>query len=263
MILNTDLEVASDSVRTPFHGIGGRRDSLGGMTAKGIEVEIPDSSGRAMSGHAVLPEGASRGMVVIHELFGRQPEIDRVVDRFGAAGYAAVGPDVFAGTSRLACIRRSLATTASGEGPIAERIEAARRWLCERSGVEGSRVGVIGFCIGGGLALAVGRRFGAVSTNYGELPPDAVLRHSPPVIGCYGGRDRLFRRNAERLRKRMEALDKPAEVHVFPSAGHSFLTDGHHPIAFAITQPLMQIRWDPAVAEDGWRRILAFFERTL
>jgi carboxymethylenebutenolidase len=233
------------------------------MGTKGIEVEIPDARGQAMSAHAVLPAGASRGMVVIHELFGRQPEIDRVVERFGDAGYAAVGPDFFAGTSKPVCIRRSLATIASGEGPIAERIEAARQWLCERSGVDASHVGVIGFCIGGGLALAVGRRFGAVSTNYGDLPPDEVLRHSPPVIGCYGGRDRLFIRNAERLRERMDALDKPAEVHVFPSVGHSFLTDGHHPIAYALSWPLMQIRWDPAVAEDGWRRILTFFERTL
>jgi carboxymethylenebutenolidase len=232
------------------------------MTA-GIEVSIPSTFGPALPARAVLPEGATRGVVVIHELFGRQPEIDRVVERLGAAGYAAVGPDFFAGTWTPVCIRRSLATIASGEGPMAERIDDARRWLCERAGVPGERVGVIGFCIGGGLALAVGRRFAAVSTNYGDLPPAEVLRHSPPVIACYGGRDRAFARNAVRLRERMDALDKPAEIHVFPRVGHSFLTDGHHPLARALTWPLMQIRWDPEVAEDGWRRILAFFDRTL
>lgn len=202
-------------------------------------------------------------MVVIHEVFGRQPEIDRVVDRFGAAGYAAVGPDFFADTWTPICIRRALATIGSGEGPMADRIDEARRWLCERSGVSPERVGVIGFCLGGGLALAVGRHFGAVSTNYGDLPPAKVLREGPPVIGCYGGRDRMFARNAKRLRARLDELDKPGEIHVFPSVGHSFLTDGHHPLARTLTWPLMQIRWDPEVAEDGWRRILSFFDRTL
>jgi carboxymethylenebutenolidase len=232
------------------------------MAALGIEVEIPSSAG-AMSARAALPDGATRGIVVIHEIFGRQPEIDRVVDRFGGAGYAAVGPDFFAGAWKPVCIRRALATIGSGEGPMAERIDEARRWLCERTSVAPERVGVIGFCLGGGLALAVGRRFGAVSTNYGDLPPAEVLRESPPVIACYGGRDRMFRRNAERLRERMDALAKPAEIHVFPSVGHSFLTDGHHPVASVLTWPLMHVRWDPAVAEDGWRKILGFFDRTL
>lgn len=228
----------------------------------GIEAEIPSPTG-SMSARAVLPNGAVRGMVVIHEIFGRQPEIDRVVERFGAAGYAAVGPDFFAGMSKPTCIRRSLATIGSGEGPMAERIDDARRWLCERSGVDEGRVGVIGFCIGGGLALAAGRRFAAVSTNYGDVPPTEVLRGSPPVIACYGGRDRVFTRGAETLRKRMDALGEPVEIHVFPSVGHSFLTDGHHPVARTLSWPLLQIRWEPAVAEDGWRRILAFFDRTL
>lgn len=231
----------------------------------GTEVHFPDAPGSPMPAYAAVPEGVERGMVVIHELFGRQPEIDRVVERFAEAGYAAVGPDLFAGTNKLACIRRSLATIGSGEGLMAERIEHARHWLCEQTGVEPGRVGVIGFCIGGGLALAVGRHYGGVSTNYGDLPPAEVLQESPPIIGCYGGRDRMFRRNAKRLPERMAELGKgdQVETHVFPTVGHSFLTDGRHPVPTLLTRPFLQIRWDPEVAEDGWRKIMAFFERTL
>jgi carboxymethylenebutenolidase len=228
----------------------------------GVDVEIP-WSGASMPGYAALPEGATRGVVVIHEIFGRQPEIDRVVERFAAAGYAAVGPDLFHDGSRLGCIRRALATIASGEGPIAERITEAQRWLIAQANLDEARVGVIGFCMGGGLALAVGRQFGAVSTNYGDLPPAELLRGSPPIIGCYGGRDRVFRRNGERLRERMKPLGGQPEIHMFPTAGHSFLTDGHHPIANAASWPLFQIRWDPQVAEEGWTKILAFFDQTL
>lgn len=231
----------------------------------GVDVEIPRSqrSARPMPGYAALPEGVERGVVVLHEILGRQPEVDRVVERFAEAGYAAVEPDIFYEGTKLGCIRRSLATIRSGTGPIAERIEDARRWLCEEAGLDGARVGVIGFCLGGGLALALGPSYAAVSTNYGLLPPAEVLRGSPPVIGCYGGHDRSFRRNARRMPARLAEVGVEAEAHLFPSVGHSFLTDGDHPFVRAATWPLLSIRWDPEVAEEGWAKIMAFFERTL
>lgn len=228
----------------------------------GVDVEIP-SAGASMPGYAALPSGATRGVVVLHEIFGRQPDIDRVVERFATAGYAAVGPDLFHDGSQLGCIRRALATISSGEGPFAERIGEAQRWLVANAKLDEARVGVIGFCLGGGLALAVGRRFAAVSTNYGDLPPAAVLRGSPPIIGCYGGRDRIFARNAKRLRERMESLGEQPEIHVFPTVGHSFLTNGHHPITKVVSWPLLHVRWDPEVAEAGWTKILAFFDQSL
>jgi carboxymethylenebutenolidase len=229
----------------------------------GADVRIP-SGDRTTPAYAAVPAGATRGVVVIHEIYGRAPDIDRVVDRFAAAGYAAVGPNLFADASKPVCIRRALATISSGEGPFAERLDDAKRWLAAEAGLDEQRIGVIGFCIGGGLALAVGRRFGAVSTNYGDVPPEEVLRGAPPIIACYGGRDRLFRRNGERLSKRMNVLGQAApEVHTFPSAGHSFLTDGYHPIATVLSWPLFHVRYDPSVAEEGWGKILGFFERTL
>lgn len=229
----------------------------------GTDVEIPCRGGANMPGYAALPADAKRGVVVIHEILGRQPEIDRVVERFAAAALAAVGPDLFHASPRIGCIRRSLATIASGEGPMANRIFDAQRWLCERTSLQPQRVGVIGFCLGGGLALAVGREFGVVSSNYGDLPPVEVLREGPPVIGCYGGRDRIFGRNADRLRERLNGVGRESEVHTFPTVGHSFLTDGDHPIAVALTWPLFQIRYDPSVAEHAWGEILGFFDRTL
>ena len=232
----------------------------------GVDVEIPRArpSARPMPGFAALPEGVERGVVVIHEILGRQPEIDRVVERFAEAGYAAVEPDIFYEGTKLGCISRSLATIASGEGAIAERIEDARVWLCDQAKLDARRVGVIGFCLGGGLALAVGAKgYGAVSTNYGDIPPQEVLRGSPPVIGCYGGRDRVFGRNAERMPKRLAQVGVEAEAHLFPTVGHSFLTDGDHPVVRASTWPLFRISWDPQVAAEAWAKILAFFDRTL
>jgi carboxymethylenebutenolidase len=230
---------------------------------RGTDIEILRPGGANLPGYVALPADARRGVVVIHEIFGRQPEIERVVERFAKAGYAAVMPDLFHAGSKVGCIRRSRATIAPGKGPKADSIWAAQRWLCDAAKLPESHVGVIGFCIGGGLALAVGREFGVVSTNYGDLPPVDVLRGSPPIIACYGGKDVLFRGKAARLRERMNVIGGELEVHTFPTAGHAFLTDGDHPIASALTRPLMQVHYDPAVAEDAWQKILAFFERTL
>ena len=89
-----------------------------------------------MPGYAALPSSAGRGMVVIHELLGRQPEVDRVVERLADAGFAAVEPDLFHGAGRLGCIRRALATISKGKGPMADKIFAARDWLCAEADPE-------------------------------------------------------------------------------------------------------------------------------
>jgi len=61
-------------------------------------------------------------------------------------------------------------------------------------------------CIGGGFALAAGRGWSAVSTNYGDIPPRDVLRGVAPVVGCYGGRDRKFGGNGALLKQHLAVL---------------------------------------------------------
>jgi carboxymethylenebutenolidase len=219
--------------------------------------------GRGLPAYAARPAGARRGAVVLHEILGRQPEIDRVVERFARSGYAAVAPDLYADGPTLACVRRLMLASATGEGRPVEVVRAARRWLCETTGLPEGSVGLIGLCLTGGLVLAMGHGWGAVSTNYGAPPRPARLAGLPPVIACYGGRDRLFAHFAPRLEKNLAAAGVPAEVHTFPTVGHSFLTDGDHPVAAFLGRPLFQIRYDPAVAEEAWSRIFAFLERHL
>lgn len=210
--------------------------------------------------HVVVPPGARRAVVVLHEIFGIQPEILRVCERFAAVGWAAVAPDLYA-HGKLSCLQAGMAMLKTGQGPLAERIAGVRDWLAATHGIPAASVGVVGFCLGGGFALAVGSRFAAVSANYGEVPKDAALDGCAPTIACFGGRDRLFAPKAPRLEATLKRLGVPHEVHVFPDVGHSFLTDGHHPIASALGWPLLQVSYNPATAEVAWERILAFLGR--
>lgn len=249
------------------------------MATRTVDETLPAlGDAPAVAVYAQLPDPCRRGVVVLHEIFGRQPEIDRVVARFAAAGYAAVAPDLFAAPERIPggfkpldfvaasrplCISRAVRDLGRGEGPSFARIRRARAWLCEQSGLEPAAVGLIGFCFGGGFALAAGAGFGAVSTNYGPVPTTGAMTGIGPVIGCYGGNDFAFRSAPRQLRDRLRPLGIEPEIHVVDGAGHSFLTDGHHPIGRALSWPLMRIGFRGELAEQGWAHILAFFDRQL
>lgn len=214
--------------------------------------------------YAALPEGARRGVVVIHEIFGRQPEIDRVVDRFAARGYAAVAPDLFGAQGTFRCLRQTFHALRTGAGPAVAHAAGVREWLTAQSGVPVGQIGLIGFCFGGGFVLGVGRGWAAISTNYGAVPEDAaVMRGLGPTIGCYGANDRLFAAMPDRLQDKLTAVDVEVETHVYEGVGHSFLTDGDRPWASWATRPLMGITHDADVAEAAWDRILTFFDQRL
>lgn len=229
-----------------------------------VEMPLPSEGGTPRTPiYARLPAGARRGVVVIHEIFGRQPEIDAVVDRFAERGYAAVAPDLMSNGPHLLCLVRAFRAIAKGEGPQIEQIQATRHWLMEHTGLDAAHIGLIGFCMGGGFALAAGRGWGAISTNYGDIPPEEVMRGLGPVIGCYGGRDLMFRDKGAQLEQRLRRVNVECETHLFPEAGHAFLTDGHHPIAEALTRPFLRVEYNHAVAEQAWQRIFGFFDQRL
>jgi carboxymethylenebutenolidase len=229
---------------------------------QGRELTLEATEGApALPAYAMIPPGAKRGMVVIHEMFGRQPEIDRVVERFAMAGYAAVAPDLFH-RGKLACLVDVFRSMKSGDGVAVRQGRSARAWLCKEARLDPSHVGLIGFCFGGQFALCSGSGWAAVSTNYGEIPTAEVMRGIGPVLGCYPGRDKVFRHKGEVLKQRLAEVGITPEVHVFPDAGHSFLTDGDHPIAQALFRRMALGNY-PEAREEGWEKIFAFFDKHL
>ena len=123
---------------------------------------------------ATPPVGAGPwpGVVVLHESFGLNDDIRQQADRLAAAGYLALAPDLFSDGGRLRCLRATFRAAMSGRGKAFDDIETARTWLAGHDDCTG-RVGVIGFCLGGGFALLTAARgFDASAPNYAHLPKD-------------------------------------------------------------------------------------------
>ncbi|WP_308168196.1 dienelactone hydrolase family protein [Nonomuraea sp. NEAU-A123] len=236
-------------------------------------VRIPLPDGSSLTATMALPKGTVPaagwpGMVVVHEIYGVEPDMLHVIDIFAAHGYAAVLPDLYSHGTRIGCLTRAMHQFATGKpGRPAADIDATRRWLADREDVDGGRLGVIGFCMGGGFALAYAASeppgVRAVSVNYGAVPRDQEeLRAVCPVVGSYGGRDLGFVPHGSRLREHMRALGVEHDVEIYPAAGHSFMTDGHHPIAKLALFPLRHGLVRPA-ADDAWQRTFAFLDKHL
>jgi carboxymethylenebutenolidase len=232
------------------------------------EVLMPDltysAASRELGAYLALPrgEGPWPGVVVIQDALGLSDDIRGQADRLSAAGYIAFAPDLYSGRG-LRCVLATLRASRSGSGEAYEDIEAARRWLTDREDCTG-RVGIIGFCMGGGFALLSAPRFdfGAASVNYGEVPADAAQRLAGacPIVASYGRRDRVLRGRAERLELALEALRVPHDVKEYPDAGHSFLNRINVGPALGPLVGFVGFNYHHPSAEDAWRRIFTFFD---
>ncbi len=222
--------------------------------------------GVKFSGHLAKPAtpGPWPAVVVIHELFGLTEDIRGVTDRMAGHGYLSLAVDLFAGNTAR-CLVSNLRELVSGRpGQAVDQIEAARAVLADRDDCTG-KVGVIGFCMGGGFAiLAAGRHdFDAAAPNYGVLPKDAdrALRGSCPMVASYGAKDRGLRGTAARLEETLSRLGVEHDIKDYADSGHSFMTP--HTGKWSFVTRLPGMGGTPADADDAWRRVFAFFDHYL
>lgn len=233
---------------------------------------MPDTSyhpatDRELKAYLATPigDGPWPGVVVIMDAVGLSDDIKLQADRLAAAGYLAFAPDLYSGRG-IRCVLATLQASRSGKGEAYEDIEAARAWLAGREDCTG-RIGVIGFCMGGGFALLSAPRydFGASSVNYGEVPKDAVQRLAGacPIVASYGRRDRTMPKRAEHLEAALTELGIEHDVKEYPDAGHSFLNRINVGPGLNTLIRFAGFNYEHAAAEDAWRRILTFFDAHL
>ena len=234
------------------------------MTAT-VDLTFPSSTGRPMHAALAVPKSDGRrpAVIVIHEIFGLNDDIRRMTGRFGDLGYVALAPDLYdTGGPRLLCVARTILSLNRADGPAFADLEAARRWLATRPEVDASRIGVAGFCLGGGFALLYAARgsLAAAAAFYGDVPKTAEeLADVCPVLGGYGGRDKLFVGQGRRLEEHLTALGVPHDVRTYPEAGHSYMSHHTGALARIAAWSPMAAGHDPAAEADSWSRIERFF----
>ena len=219
-------------------------------------------------------DGPWPGVVMVHEAFGLDAVMLRLADRIAGAGYLALAVDLYSAGGARRCLVSTMRAMIKGEGRAFADIEAGRQWLLDSPDCTG-KVGVVGFCMGGGLALVVaGHGFGsaesgyqAAAVNYGQLPKDldAALSNACPIVASYGGRDRTMKGATAKLESELTRAGVAHDVKEYAGAGHAFLNDAQvgprllRPILKAVTG----MGPEPVAAADAWLRIEAFFAEHL
>jgi carboxymethylenebutenolidase len=232
------------------------------------DTTIPGGSTAALlRGYLAVPpvgEGPWPGVVVLHEIFGLDDDARQQADRLAAAGYLALAPDLYTAGGALRCVRATMQAITRGQGPAFGDIEAARTALAGRPDCTG-RVGVIGFCMGGGFALLTAPRgFDVSAPNYGPLPADLddAVAGACPVVASFGGRDRSLPGAAGKLDAALTRVGVAHDVEEYPAAGHSFM-NRHNGGPLVPLARVAGVGYHHPSAEDAWGRILRFFDTHL
>ncbi len=233
------------------------------------DITFPAHDGRPMRASYAAPSDSQKhpGVIVIHEIFGLNDDIRRITGMVADLGYAALAPDLYDRDGmRLICVARTLMTLNRGEGEAFKDLDAARKFLQQQPGVDAARIGVIGFCMGGGFALMYAARapLGVAATFYGDVPKTTdQLRDVCPVLGGYGAQDKMFAEQGRRLEKLLTEMGVDHDVKIYENAGHSFMSRNSGILASIGKISPMKAGYNPEAAEDSWKRIEEFFGRHL
>jgi carboxymethylenebutenolidase len=215
-------------------------------------------NGGSTGGYLALPQNNSGpGVIVIQEWWGLVDHIKDVCDRFAAAGFVALAPDLFHGKSTKSPDEAGKLMMALRIDEAERDLSAAGQYLSTHDATTSEKIGVVGFCMGGALALYTATKnqsIGACVVFYGGHPrvrPD-LPNLNAPVLGLYAERDRSVTPELVRgLEREIKDLGKQIEVVIYPNADHAFFND---------TRPEV---YNAAAAADAWRRTIEFLRKHL
>jgi carboxymethylenebutenolidase len=223
----------------------------------GREIEFA-SDGEEARGYLSLPaSGRGPGVIVIQEWWGLVPHICDVCDRMAREGFVALAPDLYRGESTDDPDAASRLMMDLEIPRAARDLDGAVDALLNHDAVDGAKVGAIGFCMGGQLALFAAtrnRRIGAVGDFYG-IHPNVKLDLSgleAAVLGIFAERDAHVTPDAVRkLESDLKAAGKRVHFSIYPDVDHAFFNE---------TRP---DAYDAVAATRAWSELLAFLRAEL
>jgi len=223
----------------------------------GDMVEFPFAGGNTGGYLATPKQGSGPGVIVIQEWWGLVDHIKDVCDRFADEGFVALAPDLYHGKSTKSPDEAGRLMMALRIDEAQRDLSAAAQYLLTSASTTSDKVGVVGFCMGGALALYTATKnpqIGASVVFYGGHPkvkPDLPNLHAP-VLGIYAEKDRsVTPESVRQLERQVKELGKQIDVTIYPGADHGFFND---------TRPEV---YNAEAAADAWRRTIAFLREKL
>lgn len=232
----------------------------------GVSMEIESSMVEFQGGNPLrktlgflarpTQSGKYPAVIVIHEIWGLDEHIKDVANRLAREGYVALAVDLFDRkiVSKLEEGREVRQTLT--EEKILGDLNGGFNYLKTLEYVKPSRIGSIGFCMGGGLSLQLACRnpeLAAAVIFYGRNPTpiDLVQNIRCPILCNYAGADMsITEQDIELLKQALVKYRKKFDIKVYPGASHAFFNDTRE-------------RYDPEAAKDSWERTLKFFNKYL
>lgn len=225
-------------------------------------VNFGSADGGTVSGYLTRPkdESSHPAIVVIHENQGLTDHIRDVARRLAKAGYVALAPDLLSREGGTGSFPSGEAAT-GGIGKLNEKnitsdLTGAINYLKNQRFVGNNKIGVTGFCWGGGNTLLIAthsKDLAAAVVYYGRNPKnlDDVKNINAAVLGHYGAEDERITSEVPKLAEAMKKYGKSFEYKIYPGAPHAFNND---------TNPA---RYRPEAAKEAWTRTLEFFKAHL
>jgi carboxymethylenebutenolidase len=222
------------------------------------EVEFQANGGTAPGYLAVPESGKGPGVVVLQEWWGLDDSVRRMVDRFAEEGFVALAPDLYRGETTEQPSEAEQKVMAMSMDQAEKDMRGAVDYLTEHEAYDGSGIGSVGFCLGGGLAVwaaTANDKVDAVVSYYYVLPhgkPD-FSKVNAPVLGHFGTNDDFVSvEDAKALEKELNDAGADAKFEFYEGAGHAFAGD-HNRIG----------TYDEGNAKEAWNKTIDFLKRHL
>lgn len=225
-------------------------------------VTFPSNGGVDQGWLAVPSSGHGPGVVVIQEWWGLVDHIKDVCERFAAEGFVALAPDLYHGDTVALKEPDTAQKHLMGLNiqQAAKDMSGAVDYLRGLPAVQGKGLGVVGFCMGGGLTLLLAlQRPDAITAAvpfYGVVPPQAGNPDWSKILAAVQGHyaeddDFAGPKAARALEQALKDAGKQAEIFLYPGTHHAFFNDDRPEV------------YDPAAAKQAWQRTIAFLRQTL